>query len=226
MIDDLLVGIEWEPQLTLEEYPQKKVFVFEPYHLDKTATCGVDDCFGEKVVSLCPFYGSKKYSRISYDMPVHNLEVRTNPVTLRELPDEIAECQKQLAEFVIDLAKDVGGVGVFLPRSERKKMRDRRYLNISKHLNLSVDIERYTPTFPKRDVDLEEGIQIKASDPGYPSSHRLHLKIPYRTVLNEQMILWLFEEPRRIWELPEDDEKPYLLGWSRGSRFNKCKSLA
>ena len=140
-----LIGIEWEPQLTLLNYPNKAAYI----HLSENSQTDIVNC-DEKCVVI---FLSDKYSYYT-DKAVENIELRTDPVKLEDLPAEIQKCQKVMEDIVKDIAKVAGPVGVFLPAHP-----------CSKHVNIS---------FKGMSV-LSPRYAIKPGIYGY----RQHNKVPY-----------------------------------------------
>ncbi|HLE87626.1 MAG TPA: hypothetical protein VI727_08155 [Candidatus Brocadiaceae bacterium] len=101
-----LIGIEWEPQLTLLNYAGKEVYV----HMSKNLQTNIVNN-NEKCVVI---FLSNKYSGY-IDKAVENIELRTDPVKLEDLNTEIQKCQKVMEDIVKDIAKVARPVGIFLP---------------------------------------------------------------------------------------------------------------
>jgi len=142
-----LIGIEWEPQLTLLNYPNKAIYI----HLSENFRTDIVN-YDEKCVVI---FLSLKYSGYT-DKVVANIELRTDPVKLENLPIEIHNCQKVMEDIVKDIAKIVGPVGVFLPA-----------FPCSKHVNVSFKGMLSDILFPR--------YVIKPGIYGY----RQHARVPY-----------------------------------------------
>ncbi len=125
-----LVGMEWEPQLTLLKYPRKRVNVFlkgewyycPEYHQDK---CCVHTDEDEGEVSI--IVPDNSWWTSVTDDDCANIEIRTAPVTIKRFPAEVKRADRRLEEVVCRIAKFCGPTGVFLPTRR----------GLSKHLNLS-----------------------------------------------------------------------------------------
>ena len=122
-----LIGIEWEPQVTLLNYPKMAVCPARNRdnnsmymgkvadHTDAATLMGVAGMF---------LYLPKKYSD---NIDNFNLEFRTPPVRLEDLPDAIKTEQDKMEALVKDIAKALGPTGIFLPA-----------LPCTKHVNISM----------------------------------------------------------------------------------------
>lgn len=109
-----LIGLEYEPQLTLLNYPKKSVFIV----MDNKSI--VVEYFRTNCVVLTLPY---KYCN---NRDQDNLEFRTPPVKFENLPEEIAKLQTEMESLIKEIAKVVGPVGIFLPAQP-----------CTKHINLS-----------------------------------------------------------------------------------------
>jgi hypothetical protein len=142
MIDDALIGIEWEPQLTLLEFPSRIISVISRLNLDLwgyTKTSSVLSAVGDPDFlmvynfklsgdnhssifvsideSYAPFYysGYTEPRYLGVDNSMNNVEIRTRPVKLDLLKEHSDCCTEYLRHFVGDLSLLTKGVGVFLP---------------------------------------------------------------------------------------------------------------
>lgn len=102
-----LIGIEWEPQLTLLNYPKKKVDIRVLSSISEISTASKS-----KGNDACCLFLPEKYKKY---VDVDNLEFRTKPVKFDDLKDEIKRVQDGMETVVKEIAKEVGPVGVFLP---------------------------------------------------------------------------------------------------------------
>lgn len=159
MLEDALVGIEWEPQLTLLDHPNLIVSIvyksildywdYSPYSQVLSVKgysdilvmrCKLHDNPKESVfIAIDPeyipsYYGKGKYPYLTIDGPMSNIEIGTSPVKLDMLNDQIEFCTNYLTHFVEDLALYSKGAAAFLPVSETKTGRSS---NPNKHVNLS-----------------------------------------------------------------------------------------
>lgn len=137
-----LIGLEYEPQLTLLNYPKKRVHVVCSRYNTR-----VRQTRPNGVILDLPY---KFITKIDQD----NLEFRTSPVKLEELPKEIEKLQLEMESLVMEITKAVGPVGIFLPAQP-----------CTKHINLS-GLDK-----PITIADVE----IKTC--GY--GNRYHFRVPY-----------------------------------------------
>jgi hypothetical protein len=140
-IDDLVIGIEYEPQFTFLRYPNHRVdFVENDHVVSKSADRFVADFVMEprsilpiviiavntKVIiavntNYYPRYIQldgkvrKLFRNISVDRT--NLEIKTNPTCLRNLRFEIEAADLCLQDYTVMLKQNVGSTGIFFPRS-------------------------------------------------------------------------------------------------------------
>ena len=113
-----LIGIEWEPQLTLLNYPKLPIEVF-PDHF-KALSC--TQCYNNNTSSYkIALYVSPKY------VDATNLEFRTKTVKIEDLPNSISIVQDKMEDLVKEIAKALGPTGIFLPA-----------LPCTKHVNISM----------------------------------------------------------------------------------------
>lgn len=216
--EDLVVGMEWEPQFTLLNFPQCRVEVLSAVDVDRAAVWVSPQ--GGVVDLIIPEHFLSR--RIGIDEAVGNLEVRSVPVPVsgRDWVGEVAQCQAALEALVCTLAEAVGPVGVFLPASMWGEFR------LSKHYNITtkghacwlqmgkVDIfsprQDMTTTFLRREI----------------THHRCHVRVPYdftdyATLHAAYLRLWGDGTPwpyfhSSAWRNPT----PIFLGSSRtGARF-------
>ncbi len=160
-----LIGIEWEPQLTLLEYPNLPVDVLSgavgsilSTYMRITADerrvrlLIRDGCYDKYRVPIYPHY---HYS-ISTDTVKHLLEVRTFPVALDELESQINICNDHLGDLLSRVKQYTpGGIGVFLPKArlgesdgigfhdEQDVYRLLEYSTPSKHVSISFRSDNF-----------------------------------------------------------------------------------
>lgn len=116
-----LIGLEWEPQLTLLNYPKMPIRAISSRHYD--FTCG--KLFnGDMTKYLIELYVPLKYRE---NVDTTNIEFRTTPVQLKDLPEAIKTEQDKMEALVKNIAKAVGPTGIFLPA-----------LPCTKHVNVSM----------------------------------------------------------------------------------------
>lgn len=142
MVDRALIGIEWEPQLTLLEFPNRTISVIRKQNLDMWGylrTSKILSAVGNPDLliiynfqlagdnhpsvfisiddSYTPFYHSwcTEPRYLGVDDSMNNVEIRTRPVKLELLKDHSDFCTEYLGHFVEDLSLLTRGVGVFLP---------------------------------------------------------------------------------------------------------------
>lgn len=141
-IDDAYVGIEWEPQLTLLNYPRLSVYVLMRSLSEdiKIEVKNMDNPFYSHISLFIPPYLFSGTKRIGIDKTVMNLEVRSRPVKLDNLKDEIEKCNMELAHFIEKLSSYVGPVGVFIPSLYYKDCLSNHcnILVLTKHVNVSL----------------------------------------------------------------------------------------
>lgn len=104
-----LIGIEWEPQLTLLNYPKRMISVGGGPYMSKVR---VDFISEDGFEDVCYLFLPGKYARYRDS---DNLEFRTNPVKFEDLKKEIKRVQDEMENVVKEIAKEVGPTGIFLP---------------------------------------------------------------------------------------------------------------
>lgn len=188
ILKNALIGIEWEPQLTVLEHPNKIVQLIKKDNLDfwiyassnRVMTVKGDPwilvwtCHNQHNSNYSVFisvddayipsyYGGVEFPYLIIDSAVLNMEIRTRPVKLDVLKDHIEFCTHYASHFIEDLSKYANGVGMFLPTAKSKVD---GHTQPSKHVNISW------PT-----------------QPGY-----LHQFAEY----NNQLWKWLFNDLREL----------------------------
>lgn len=124
-----LIGIEFEPQLTLLNYPNKKVVIAcnNSHEIEVTTKFNplyhtyIQD-FQNSIVLLLPY----NYNN-HIDSGSSNLEFRTEPVSFTELPEELNRINATFQSLMLEIAKVTGPLAAFLPAYP-----------CSKHVNLST----------------------------------------------------------------------------------------
>lgn len=163
MFDDALIGIEWEPQLTLLDFPNQEISVIRKLNLDmrgylKTSKilssvgnsnlmvynlqlsgCSHSSIFISIDDSYTPSYydGCSLPRYLGVDDSMNNTEIRTRPVKLELLKDHSDFCTEYLGHFVEDLSLLTKGVGVFLPVKVDEKGLPQMHSSPNKHINIS-----------------------------------------------------------------------------------------
>lgn len=155
MPDKVLIGIEWEPQITLLEFPNLPVN-FRASLIE--SNIGIFDEGKNILVSikdgLFRNYHTGDFTDnhcfLSTDQVKQNIELRTFPTAFHQLEDQILLCNKYLKHFILKLRQRTNnGIGVFLPKAILAEsdgigfMDDRdvyhflEYSTPSKHVNIS-----------------------------------------------------------------------------------------
>ena len=146
---DLLMGIEWEPQFTLLNYPKSMVgFVTTTDPALQNRQVFASDFItiyskpGVGYHQGMDFIG-KKYKNMYCDG--YNVEVYTNPVPLSGIKTEILKATETLKQFTNAVALKHGPAGVFLPMTRVEESTDiygdydkTLCLSPSKHVNFSL----------------------------------------------------------------------------------------
>jgi len=135
-MNQILIGLEWEPQLSLPTLGPKPVYVEMGPKAEVYTTLS-------RHVLRVPY--SVLGGLVTVDAAVSNLEVRTVPVPLSLLPSAVEEAEKALVRVLLYLSRALGGVplGAFLPVP---RLRVRRLegpvleYKCLKHVNLSFHL--------------------------------------------------------------------------------------
>lgn len=164
---EVLVGIEWEPQFTLLEFPNLPVEFRSTCESPYKPFLKIDK--NKKIITV---YVSKylfdKYTSgrwptehffVSTDEVKHNLEVRTYPTSPEKLSEQINFCNDYLGKFMTILGGHTkSGAGVFLPitglhneedigfMDELDQYRFIRHHTPSKHFSISFNKVSEPPT--------------------------------------------------------------------------------
>ncbi len=209
-IDDVLIGIEWEPQLSIKGYFGKAIFVNIDNHNTHIGKCGM---YGHQPLIIthdpdkviCLFV--KPELTNNCDTFCSNLEFRTNPVKLTDLPAEIKRVEKEMITVIENIAKDIDrDIGVFLPTNNGEP----RYC-CYKHINLSLPNNIY----PEKDVFHTKDGDIH--------SHRHHYRVSYDTNNYEEIINTYLNKSNGI--LTKRQDKPIFLGYTNQGIYRKRESL-
>ena len=170
-----LIGIEWEPQISLQKYPN--------YHINvKWGNFPVIKVSRQKgyVYLFIPDSLREMLKTKNMYIDVGNMEIYTDPVDIKHLPVEINKRYKLLKEFWVLAAEGINQmIGVFLPASNQEPF-------VTKHVNLSYTvkpevarrlIEEYRAGKRQRNpyvpmFDIKEAV-------GSYHHERVHLKVPY-----------------------------------------------
>ena len=162
-----LIGLEWEPQLTLLNYPNRSVFIMSGEHIDNTIH--LETLEKEVIFCKCVYiYLPKEYQK---NIDNSNLEFRTPPVSFEELPKEIEKAQTEMENLIKAIAKELGPTGVFLPASP-----------CSKHVNVSG--VKYTTYIRMKPGEFGERYHFKV--PYTFTNYSEFLDTNYRTLPIEQ----------------------------------------
>jgi hypothetical protein len=127
---DLLMGIEWEPQFTLLNYPKSMIAFANTTDPTKQNQLLVESGSGFVVIYNKPGVGyhqgagfiDKKYKNMYCDG--YNVEVYTNPVPLSDIKTEISKATETLKQFTNSVALKYGPTGVFLPMTRIRVVED------------------------------------------------------------------------------------------------------
>lgn len=220
--DEWAAGIEWEPQFTLLNYPNKDVMVTGTtvYDTPYVGGCGDSGCkcslLRDEVWLHLPLKTLDSIDGgrglLDIDDGVSNLEVRTKPTRLPRLSTGITLVDSYLAALVKVIARTVGPVGVFLPQTLlTKRELDAAGLDVcvTKHFNFSMNID-WMPD--KTEV-------------GYTSAlcggTRMHVPVPYqfsdyRGLLSVYCTLMetIYKEMvDGLVDMPSPPEEKYNLAW-------------
>lgn len=150
---NVLIGIEWEPQITLLEYPnlpvdfrsgysESNLIPFIKIVEDKKVTRVLvrESVFRNYSIGQFPH----NHFFLSTDQVKHNLELRTYPVSPSNLPEQIDFCNSYLSVFITQLKQYTSkGIGVFFPKADFNVFGGISYLNIQDHYEF---LECHTPS--------------------------------------------------------------------------------
>jgi hypothetical protein len=175
-----LIGIEWEPQVTLLEYPNLPVD-FRSGYAEAILIPFIKIITGRKAIQILireivfTNYALIKLPKphffLSTDNVKHNVEVRTYPVPLSHLQGQISLCNNYLGTFINQLKPYTSkGIGVFLPKASLNDFSGISYMDIndryqfldchtpSKHVSISFTDEMGHGTTCCRRLSDVEGL--------------------------------------------------------------------
>ena len=180
-----LIGIEWEPQLTLLNYPEMPIHVlYDPFRSAQDFICKYSH--NDNLKSKCEviIFVPYKYKAMVDNA---NIEFRTQPVKLEDLPDAIKTEQDKMEALVKEIAKSQGPTGIFLPAYP-----------CTKHVNVSMP--EWNAELFKYNGNWKQGLH----------GGRFHVNVGY-SFHEYDKLLKAEISPEERWR---SDEKPILLGYS------------
>jgi hypothetical protein len=170
-----LIGIEWEPQVSLQKYPN---YLINISWID-TSVIKVSR-FKNYVHLFIPSSLENMLKEKNMYIDVGNMEIYTDPVDIKYLNAEIAKRDKLLKEFWVLVANSINQmIGVFLPASNKS-------LFVTKHISMSYMvkpeitrrlIEEYRAGKQRRNP-YEPKFDIKGVIDTY-HHQRVHITVPY-----------------------------------------------
>jgi len=170
-----LIGIEWEPQVTLQKYPNYLVNVVWSNIPTIKVSRQVDHIY-----LLIPSSLKNMLKEKNMYVDVGNMEIYTDPVDIKHLNAEIAKRYKLFKEFWVLVASSINQmIGVFLPASNREPF-------VTKHISMSYMvkpeitrrlIEEYRAGKQRRNP-YEPQFDIKGVIDTYHNT-RIHITVPY-----------------------------------------------
>lgn len=200
---DFIIGIEWEPQLTLLRYPRSAVNV--------VADSGDRIMLRVGKETITVKVGINDYS-LGVDTAVSNIEIRTLPVPVSKLKEETRRVYLLLQEFIVRMAKQVGPVGVFLPETyHREGVPEALLIAPSKHVN-----------FDLADFGHIDECLLHLKDTCTSKRPRVHICVPYNFTCYQELHNWvpLGSLLLKISSWRRNNlMRPILLGYSYGEKF-------
>ncbi len=181
-----LIGIEWEPQIALKQYPGYIINI-TPKMASYTSISSINE--KSKTIELKISHElTKMLTNNNMYIDVNNMEIFTDPVfPINKLNAEIARRYKILSQFWVIIAKELKQIiGIFLPASNKAPF-------VTKHVNLSYMIKddiiaclikehafgkRYNPYSPK--------ITFKDVSSSYHNT-RIHITVPYNFIYYKEL---------------------------------------
>jgi len=176
-----LIGVEWEVQLSLPKSGNKQVYALRT----KSSQCIVSEHVpSDKDKSLfiltIPEALLKEYNALP---DLGNIEIRSNPVKISDLPKEIKRSETNLANIINKIHADIQQpIGVFLPGTKKFSseysnfLEANLYSGLTKHVNISIpSADLPLSTY---DVDTILPSLVMAKDGDYHSV-RVHIRVPY-----------------------------------------------
>lgn len=197
----LYVGIEWEPQFTFLRYPQYSVHFKWTHGLQPEIVRQETRQVIVRVSPIC-FYDEvadqDRWAGFRITLDGDNIEVRTVPVPLCKLPEEIARSNHLLKQFTLWLASRYGPVGVFFPRTiwsypavEKIPMGTgtvvltgdnemyRFAIALTKHVNVSCIPDMLATKHSVQAHVRENHLVVSWRNKLCLTRQRLHLRVPY-----------------------------------------------
>lgn len=212
-IEDIHVGLEWEVQLALLEYPNRIIDVEET---DKIRPSLFEGDEGQIVIEVPKEAFWNIYRRRTGEfVDLSNLEYRTRPVPLRYLFEEIERIEEHnLIPLIQYLAENLHvSIGVFLPASYGTADD-----TPGKHVNFSLsDIQ----SNPFRSALHLKGSKVK---------RRVHVTVPYNFTAYEELAIVTRKHTKKYpsfaistwvnkWATAHPMKKPILVGYTRTGKY-------
>lgn len=209
------IGLEYEPQFTLLEYPNLSVhfevinstlyvYLHKPRIQSKTI----------KIENMKIDYHLRNQALFcslqQVDIDIDNMEFRTLPTYMDNLPQKIKQCEQLIYGITIDIAKVCGPTGVFLPSFPN-----------SKHISIITNVKLQSETLTS--------IRVR--------NNRIHFEVPYSfkdymfyynlvpTMVTFNNLEGIKQKAENKHLLTPYMKTPLLLGWSYGEKFIKYNSL-
>jgi len=212
----MVIGMEWEPQLTLLDYPRKAVHVKIANQIRKPFA---EDCGARSIILYIPRIFQTP--RMQVDIGATNIEIESQPVLLADWEEELIVCEQALQDFITQLALHVGPIGVFLPRTFKDVESDA--LPVTKHINLSWPmIQNFYYEYNNLKAEL-----MVAWKSGDVHQHRLHYRVDYDFTDIGELVKNLRDETLWINTYPTQNTMtaPIFLGYSHGKTFVQINYL-
>lgn len=161
-----LIGLEWEPQLTIPEVGNYPIYV--SYTSGKTR---LEQAINRLYLNFNTDFFEMDRKRttldiLSWKMAYHNIEIKTMPIGLSQLQDEINLSNDLLGQFIEKVSKIIKmKIGVFLPVP--KVTFQPEYFEGNKHVNISFanasqeQMEYFSYTKPNMSAQDKNWIRIK-----------------------------------------------------------------
>lgn len=190
-----LIGLEFEPQLTLLNYPNKAVYIFSKLGLRLPESESDEIIINphEEFRHVSILLPSRFYQYI--DLSISNLEFRTSPVSFAGLSDELHKLNQKFKEVILEIAEVVGPIGAFLPAAP-----------CTKHVNISTANQ---PVMKALDTQ-----GYKAGTYGW----RKHIRVPY-DYINYESLLPRMGTPKK------QMTTPICLGYTYGKTWIELNQL-
>lgn len=171
-----LIGIEWEPQVSLQKYGNYRTAVRWGRDEPKITITRRET----EVYVLVPIALRDTLKNHNMYVDVGNMEIFTDPVDIKHLNAEINKRYKILKEFWVLAAQHTRQmIGVFLPASSREPY-------VTKHVSMSYTVSPQIVTQlmteyaagKRRRNPYEPKFDIKEALGSYHAT-RVHIKVPY-----------------------------------------------